>query len=175
MTHPVVTTHPVVDAVIDRHDAELGSDRKTYRHHVLRCVNYHALLTGQPVEDDVALAWAVHDLGIWTADTFDYLDPSADLADGMAADFGIESTARARRLVLDHHKLRSLADPEAEAFRQADLVDVSHGLLRAGIPRSEVRAVVDALPYLGFHGFLARGMTRHAAKHPSRPLPMVRW
>ncbi len=26
------------------------------------------------------MAWAVHDLGIWTANTFDYLEKSADLA-----------------------------------------------------------------------------------------------
>jgi hypothetical protein len=32
----------------------------------------------------------VHDLGIWTEASFDYLTPSADLASKHAAEFGIE-------------------------------------------------------------------------------------
>ena len=57
----------------------------------------------------------------------------------------------------------------------ADLVDVSRGLLTGGIGRGRVKAIVDEVPYLGFHAFLARGLTRHAVRHPTRALPMLRW
>jgi hypothetical protein len=73
----VVTAHPIVDAVLDRHRDALGDDLPTYRNHVYRCINYHQLLLGASIPDFAALAWAAHDLGIWTARTFDYLTPSA--------------------------------------------------------------------------------------------------
>ncbi len=147
----------------------------TYRNHVYRCINYHQLLLGEPVPDVAALAWVDHDLGIWTAGTFDYLAPSADLAAAHADEFGITDIDRLHRLITEHHRLRPSDDGMTETFRKADLVDVSRGLLRGRISRSEVRAVVAQLPYRGFHAFLANGLTRYAAAHPLRPLPMLRW
>ncbi|MDR7171995.1 hypothetical protein J2W56_005756 [Nocardia kruczakiae] len=61
------------------------------------------------------------------------------------------------------------------SFRIADRIDVSGGLVRGGLPRAEVRAVVAALPYHGFHRFLAESAARWALRHPLRPLPMLRW
>jgi hypothetical protein len=62
-----------------------------------------------------------------------------------------------------------------EAFRIADRIDVSRGLLSGPLRRSVVQAVVAELPYLGFHAFLARGLLGYAATHPRRPFPMLRW
>ena len=76
----IVTAHPIVDAVLDRHRDALGDDLSAYRNHVYRCLTYHQLLLGFSIPDAAALAWSTHDLGIWTAGTFDYLTPSADLA-----------------------------------------------------------------------------------------------
>jgi hypothetical protein len=171
----VVTSHPIVDAVLDRHRDALGDDLPTYRNHVYRGINYHQLLLGAPLPDFAALAWAAHDLGIWTAGTFDYLTPSADLAAQHADEFGIADIDRLQTLITEHHRLRRTDDPVTETFRRADLVDVSHGLLRNTIGRSDVQAIVAALPYRGFHAFLAKGLAGHAARHPSRPLPMMRW
>jgi hypothetical protein len=171
----VVTAHPIVDAVLDRHRDALGDDLPTYRNHVYRCINYHELLLGAPIPDVAALAWAAHDLGIWTARTFDYLTPSADLAARHADEFGIVDIDRLQTLITEHHRLRRTDDRVTETFRRADLVDVSRGLLRNHIGRSAVHAVVAELPYRGFHAFLAKGLADYAARHPSRPLPMMRW
>jgi hypothetical protein len=172
----VITAHPIVDNVLDRHRDALGDDLSAYRNHVYRCLTYHQLLLGFSVPDAAALAWATHDLGIWTAGTFDYLTPSADLAAAYADEFGIADVDQARALVTEHHRLRPLRDARlTETFRQADLIDVSHGVLRQGIARPAVRAAVEQLPYNGFHAFLARGLTRYAVRHPLRPLPMMRW
>lgn len=175
MARQVVTRHPIVDDILSQYADQLGADADTYRNHVLRCLNYHTLLRGTAVADEVAVAWAVHDLGIWTAGTFDYLEPSAELGQDYARQHGIAGTEQVRALVVDHHRLRGLPDPEAEAFRRADLIDVSRGLLRGGLRTADVREVVAELPYLGFHLFLARGLTGHAVTHPRRPLPMMRW
>ncbi|MBB5916390.1 hypothetical protein BJY24_005302 [Nocardia transvalensis] len=171
----VRTSHPIVDAVLDRYRRELGEAFPVYRNHVLRGLNYHEVLLGEPVPDTAALAWAVHDLGIWTAGTWDYLAPSADLVGKHAEEFGIEDTERARRMVLDHHRLRGIDDRLPETFRIADRVDASHGLLRGPVPRADIETVVAELPYLGFHRFLLRTGTRWALRHPFHPLPMVRW
>jgi hypothetical protein len=174
-TADIVTAHPIVEAVLDRHRDALGDDRATYGNHVYRCINYQQLLLGAAIPDVAALAWAVHDLGIWTAGTFDYLTPSADLAAQHADEFGIMDIDRLQTLITEHHRLSPTDDQLTETFRQADLVDVSRGLLRNHIERPVVRAVVDRLPYHGFHVFLAKGLSGYAARHPLRPLPMMRW
>jgi hypothetical protein len=171
----VVTAHPIIDGVLSQHLGPLGNQFAAYRNHVFRSLNYHQLLLGTPVPDTAALAWAVHDLGVWTANTFDYLSPSADLAATHATEFGITDVDEVRTLVTEHHKLRRTGNRMTDAFRTADLVDVSRGLLSGRIGRARVNAVVDELPYLGFHAILARGLTRHAVRHPARPLPMMRW
>jgi len=70
----------------------IGDDLATYRNHVYRSLTYQQWLLGRnDVSNDMALAWAVHDLGIWTAGTFDYIPPSADLARKHAAEAGVEN------------------------------------------------------------------------------------
>jgi hypothetical protein len=170
-----VTAHPVVDAALQRYADALGGDLPAYRNHVYRGLTYHRALCGAPLPDWAALAWAVHDLGIWTAGTFDYLGPSCDLASSLAGEFGVTEVGYARTLIAEHHKLRAVGDPMSETFRIADRIDVSRGLLTAPLPRSFVKRVVQELPYLGFHAFLVRGLAGHAGTHPRRPLPMLRW
>jgi hypothetical protein len=172
----VVTAHPIVDAVLDRHRGALGDERAAYTNHVYRCMTYHQLLLGFSIPDAAALAWATHDLGIWTAGTLDYLAPSADLAAAYADEFDIADVDQLRALVTDHHRLLPVRDDRlTDTFRRADLIDVSHGVLRQGVERSAVRAAVEALPYNGFHAFLAKGLSGYAVRHPLRPLPMMRF
>jgi hypothetical protein len=81
-------------------------------------------------------------------------------------------------MIDQHHRLRRVVEgpePEVvEAFRRADLVDLSRGVLRAGLPRELISELAARFPYAGFHGFLARTGLRWAVRHPLRPLPMVR-
>jgi hypothetical protein len=169
-----VTNHPIVDAVLQRYEDAPGVDLRAYRNHVYRGLTYHQALLDAPLPDWAALAWAVHDLGIWTASTFDYLGPSADLASALAGEFGITEVGRMRTMITEHHKLRAVADPMTEAFRIADRIDVSRGLLIGSLQRSFVKGVVREMPYLGFHAFLVRGLLGYAVTHPHRPFPMLR-
>ncbi|MQY31438.1 hypothetical protein [Nocardia aurantia] len=171
----VRTSHPIVDAILDRYRREVGTALPAYRNHVLRSLNYHQLLLGEPVPGTAALAWAVHDLGIWTAGTWDYLDPSADLVSKHAAEFGIDDIEGTRRMVLDHHRLHATDDRLSETFRLADRIDATRGLLRRPATRADIEAVAAQLPYEGFHTFLIRRGVAYALTHPTRPLPMVRW
>jgi hypothetical protein len=81
-------------------------------------------------------------------------------------------------LISEHHKLRPFTGAYAatvEAFRRADLVDLSLGLLRGGLPASFVHAVKAAFPNAGFHRRLVQLTARQFLRTPWRPLPMLRW
>jgi hypothetical protein len=77
-----------------------------------------------------------------------------------------------------HHKLtpcRGERDALVEAFRRADLTDLSFGRVRFGLPRSYVREVRAAFPAAGFHGRVLQLVGGWALTHPFRPFPMMRW
>ncbi|MET9487308.1 hypothetical protein [Nocardia sp. NPDC006630] len=174
---PIITSHPIVDAVLDRYRPQLGDEYDAYRNHVLRGFNYQLrLLGGDSLPDSAALAWAIHDLGVWTAKTMDYLEPSAALADEFIDKFAIPDPDLVHRMVMDHHRIRPVQEDRlVETFRIADLVDASRGLLRNQIPRTTVHSVVAELPYEHFHRIVLTGIIRHTARHPLHPAPMLRW
>jgi hypothetical protein len=172
---------PFVDEVIEGFARALGRDRVAYRNHVTRVLNFYRVIAGGDGElpRQVLVAAAFHDLGIWTARTFDYLAPSVSLAREYLAGAGLDALApEVEAIVVWHHKLTPYRGEHAatvEAFRRADLVDVSLGALRSGVPRPFVRAVRAALPNAGFHRRLAALTARQLRRAPLRPLPVMRW
>jgi hypothetical protein len=173
--HDILTTHAVVDSVLETFRDALGPDAMRYRNHVYRGLNYQRkLLRLSTIPDDIALAWSLHDIGIWTSG-WDYIPPSLDHVDAMAPRYGIGVVDRARQMVEWHHKLRPCQDEWVETFRVADRVDVTRGVLRGALTRSDIRQVEQVFPYVGFHALLLRTGVGWATKHPLRPLPMFRW
>lgn len=176
----LIERHPVIEDVLDEWSAALGQARQGYGGHAYRVYNIARRLVGSARRDDeLAVASAFHDLGIWSDGTFDYLEPSIARAQqylernpaGMPADLIAE-------VIVNHHRLRRIRvgiDVElAEAFRRADLVDVSRGFYRAGLDRGYLRELVSEFPYAGFHGRLFRTACSWFIRHPLRPLPMLR-
>jgi hypothetical protein len=178
MAH-IVTAHPVIDDVLSEWGEALGAARPAYRGHVYRVFNVATGMVGsEHWGDELAVASAFHDIGIWSDRTFDYLAPSAARAEAYVRERA--SPARPElvgALIENHHRLmrvRRGANAEAiEAFRKADLVDVSRGLL-GGVDRGFQRELVATFPYAGFHGILVRTAGAWFVKHPLRPLPMVK-
>jgi len=176
----VDTDNSIVAEILASYATDLGRDRIGYGNHVMRVVNFFRALSGMPTcPEHVLIAAAFHDLGIWTAGTFDYLAPSIDLARAYLDETGRGGHRdEVAAIILEHHKLRSYRGRFAstvETFREADLVDVSLGAVRFGLPRRFVRSVRAALPNAGFHRCLLSLTARQAARDPLRPLPMVRW
>jgi hypothetical protein len=161
--------------------AALGSDRVGYRNHVCRVLNHYAAQAPDegPISRPVLLAAAFHDLGIWTARTFDYLKPSVALALQQLRALGLEAdAAEVRTLILQHHRVRSYRgafERSVERFRRADWIDVSIGALRFGLPGPYLRDVRRAFPDAGFHCRLCVLAAGQFLRTPWRPLPMVRW
>ena len=106
------------------------------------------------------------------------MDPSRALAasyleaEGLAASWGPTVDA----MILEHHKLRRYRGDElVEAFRRADLCDLSFGRFRSGIPRPAYRELAAMFPSAGFHRRIARLSATRAITHPLSPAPMMRW
>jgi hypothetical protein len=127
-----------LDRVLEMHAVELGGDFTAYRNHAYRVVNFCCALA--PCADasleKVALAAAFHDLGIWTAQTFDYLAPSIRLAcSHLACSDHADWRDNVAGMIREHHKVRTFRGTDAELiepFRRADWMDVSLGVLSFG-------------------------------------------
>jgi hypothetical protein len=175
----IVLQQPVIDDVMDAFSPALGSARRAYAGHAYRVYNIAcALLETERHVDALAIASAFHDLGIWSDDTFDYLPPSIARARDYLRDRGADADADlVVELIQHHHRLRRVRDglepALVEAFRVADLVDVTAGLYRAGLPRSFLRELDAAFPNAGFQRVLLRAAGSWCRRHPLRPLPML--
>lgn len=174
----LVTRQVLIEEVLDAHAPLLGRDFSGYRGHVYRTFNYACAFAGYPADpSELAVAAVFHDLGIWSSNTFDYVEPSsrAALAYARSRFPALDQTAL-RTIIESHHKLRPCrGHAAAEALRRADLADLSFGLIRFGLSSGLVADVRRAFPNAGFHACLWRIGWRWALRHPLRPLPMLRW
>jgi hypothetical protein len=149
-----------------------------YRNHVLRLISF--AFTLDELDDDerrkVVIAAGFHDLGLFSADTLDYLPPSIELAERYLVGTGNERwVEEITEMIDEHHKLRQADDRLVELFRRADLIDFSLGVFRFGLERSYISEVKRAFPNSGFHAHLLRTAGRWICRHPLNPVPVVKW
>lgn len=171
--------HPLIEEILGVYRARLGKDYDRYRNHAHRVYLACRLLDADPArERQYAIAAAFHDIGIWTASTFDYLPPSVRESRSYLLERGLGALAdEVEAMIIWHHKVsryQTVRWPSVEIFRRADWIDVSLQLKTFGIPKPALAALVKAYPLLGFHGFLVRRALRHFLRHPLHPLPMFR-
>ena len=167
-----------IDAILHSYKTALGGDYDKYRNHVYRVFNLTLLLSNTEGDDYKALeiATAFHDIGIWTAKTFDYLEPSIALSNQYLNQNGLSGLAsEVNKIINNHHKLSSYtADALVEAFRKADLIDLSFGLFSFGIKREQLKELNRLFPSLGFHRFIVWQAIKNMVRHPLNPLPMMK-
>ena len=133
----------------------LGNACDAYKGHVYRVLNFAcaSLEIGevdcdvygkrQEVEDRIAIAACFHDVGIWLDKTVDYLEQSKGHASDWLGERNLKPWESEIALMIEYHhkQTRYTGEHEAlvEAFRRADLVDVSLGLVRFKIPGKFIR------------------------------------
>jgi hypothetical protein len=177
MLHAEIAT---LDTILQGHATALGHDFTAYRNHAYRVANFCLALAPDRAMrvDMVAIAAAFHDLGIWTAGTFDYLRPSVTLAKSYVHHAGRSDWAEElEAMIVEHHKLTPYRNNPhwlVEPFRRADVVDLSRGLVRFGLLRRFVADVYSEWPGAGFHRRLLVFALKRARTHPTSPLPMVK-
>lgn len=173
-----MTDVAALDEVLEAHRGVLGGDFTAYRNHAYRVLNFCvAQPAGAGAElEKTAVAAAFHDLGIWTDATFDYLEPSVRLATAHLARAGRSEWApEITEMILQHHRISASGRGSlVEAFRRADWIDVSGGILTFGLPRTLIDAAFAAWPSAGFHKRLVQLELTRLRTHPWNPLPMVR-
>jgi hypothetical protein len=172
---------PLLDEILEAWSEPLGDDYEAYRNHVYRVVNFCFALH-QPSSAErskIVIAGCFHDLGIWAGGTFDYLPPSIAAAVAYLKQNSHAAWIPEVEMMIGlHHKLRRFSDesyPLVEPFRRADLADFSLGLFRGGVSGQLVRAAKRAFPNAGFHKRLVQLEIGWLARHPLRPVPVVKW
>lgn len=177
---------PRVDEILAAHEEDVGEVLPAYRNHVYRMLNFCFALAdsaANPCTDEdrqkLIITGCFHDLGIWPSRTLAYLEPSIELARAYLAEQNRSDwSAEISRIIDQHHKLRAVRGDSSrlvELFRRADLVDVSLGLQRFGLPRSFVSDVRAEFPNLGFHKTLVRLGLQQLMRSPWNPAPMIKW
>ncbi len=181
-TPEILRTHPLVEEILDGHRAHAcgdGAGYSGYRGHVYRVLNFARGLVAEDDDrdDKLAIAAAFHDLEAFGG--LDYLAPSIRAQDAWLAQTGRQTWSTELAVVIaEHHRVTPYLGGHAhlaEPFRRADLVDVSQGLLRGGLPRSYVRAVraaFDVGPF--FTRVVPLAVVGNLRRRPFDPMPHLR-
>jgi HD domain-containing protein len=175
-----LTEIPQLGELLAQHTAVMGRDAVPYGNHAYRVANLCIAFASRDPDTvhKVAIAAALHDMGIWTNQTFDYLPPSIELARTHLERIGrAEWIAEITTMILEHHKIspyRGRADWLVESFRKSDWIDVTWGLLSFGVPRTRLQELQRQWPDAGFHMGLVKQELRQLRTHPLNPLPMFR-
>jgi len=180
MNKDLITQLPRVEQLFDHYAERFGKQQTAYRNHVYRLVNL--VMAQRPLNneelDKLQVAAFFHDAGIWLAGTFDYLQPSARLAEHYLQKEQLEDWNHdVHDMIMNHHKLsRFSTNPLelTEAFRRADWIDVSLGILRFGVPAARIRLIKHGFPNAGFHLLLLKLSGQQILSQPWRPLPMLK-
>lgn len=159
----LVTTPTEVESLRALREATGETDGVMERHCV-RCFLLSQRLAerrGAGFDREVALCAALlHDIGLYdsVSDGGVYTEEGAELARriGREAGWDAERVERCAEACARHHSFRAQWElgPEVETLRLADRLEVSGGLVRAGLSRDEVRAVNAQAPRDGFYGGL---------------------
>jgi len=172
----------LLEKILAEYKDVVGDDFKPYKYHVYRVVNFCFQLK-QDIDDEqeekIIIAACFHDLGIWTNNTFDYLQPSIALAKEYLTQRNLDKWFGEIELMIDfHHKFRKYNDNNhslVEIFRRADLIDVSLGLVKFSLPAEYIENIKNKFPNSGFHKKITQLAIREFFRNPSNPLPMVKW
>jgi hypothetical protein len=178
----LIREHPLVEQILAEHHDRAGADEagwNGYRGHIYRVLNFARALAPDDAErdDKLAIAGAFHDLEAFRS--LDYLAPSIRAQDAWLAKTGRAAWSDELALIIaEHHRVtpyRGAHAPLVEAFRRADFVDVSQGLVHPGLSRDYVRAVrraFDVGPF--FTRLVPQALAKRLVRHPLDPLPHMR-
>lgn len=155
----------------------MGTDFEPYLNHCYRVYFYARTLLLMRENQKLAIAAAFHDLDIWVGKKVDYLPGSVALAlDYLHKNQLGYLPDEMKFIITNHHRLRPIkGNIEAEAFRKADLIDLTSGLIHFNIPLQLVSKLEVEHPRLSFTGIVTKKVFRHALTHPLKPFPMIRW
>lgn len=159
----------------------IGNAYIPYENHVHRIVNFTMELKDEVKADDedkIAIATVFHDIGMWTASTFDYLDPSIEEAWKYLRKENKQEWSKEITLIIEMHHKRTIYNgifaDNVEAFRRADLIDLTKGLKKFGLSKDVLSKNYAEFPMVGFQNIIVSKFLKNLLKNPLRPLPMFK-
>ncbi|PHR59573.1 MAG: hypothetical protein COA44_01125 [Arcobacter sp.] len=167
-----------IDTILKPYLEVIGSDIG-YINHTKRMLLYALEL--QDLDDvqkeKFIIALSFHDLGIWTEQSFDYLDPSVCLAQKYLKEHDkMEYKKDVVSMINLHHKLTPIKDNDlAELFRKVDMIDVYWGAVSFGIDKKKMKEIKKAFPNNSFHLTLMKWFGKRLLTKPWSPMPMLKW
>lgn len=167
----------LITEILKPYKDQLGLDYDAYHHHAQRVYQYAITFLLVREREKIAIAAAFHDLDIWVSGSMNYLNGSVQLCKEYLAqtESGILPDEIAF-FIQQHHKIRPiLGNEEAEAFRKADLVDLSGGRIHFNLPKSIIWETEQNYSRLGFSKIMLRKSLLHAFKNLQNPFPMIKW
>ena len=169
----------LLDKMLLPYSPLLGKDLERYRNHVHRVfANCIALDQHSDNEEKYAISAVFHDIGIWTAHTFDYLEPSIREVELYLLKNGKPAwLPEIKAMIYWHHKVSSYKSDyqtTVEVFRKADWIDVTFGIRSFGLDRGRSTAVRKEFPNKGFHLFLLKLSVKNFFRHPLNPVPVFK-
>ena len=169
----------IIANVLSTYKNELGTNFEKYHNHCCRVFVFASILSNasEDEENKLAIASAFHDMGIWTANTLDYLEPSIKLAEKYLTYHKLEDwTDSIKEIIDNHHKLTPFTkNLLAESFRKADLIDLTFGLIKFGISSAQIAETKKLYPALGFQTYIFKKVLQNIVRHPLNPLPIMKW
>lgn len=172
----VKTPEKTITHILKEFKQELGDDFDAYHNHAQRVYYYSKTLLLMKENRKLGIAAAFHDLDIWESQSMDYLSGSADLANAYMSKNDLRYLPDEMTYIIsNHHKLNRISgNIEAEAFRKADIIDLSGGLIHFNIPKSLVMEAESKYPRLGFSKTIFLKTIKYALAHIFNPFPMIK-
>jgi hypothetical protein len=134
---------------------------------------------GLTIDREVTLgASFLHDIGIYDSITHGgvYTDEGGEFAERLYLDGGATPAraALARDACAYHHAVtnQTKRGVEVELMRLADRIEVSGGLIPAGLPREQIRALFAEVPRDGFYRGIG-GLVAHVLAERPLSLPRI--
>ena len=150
--------------------------------HCVRCFLFVEALAGKrgsTIDRELVLCCAfMHDAGLYDEISRGgvYTDDSGLCAERMFLDAGAtpERAELARETCAQHHALRdqSAKGTEVELMRLADRIELSYGVLSAGLARAQVREIFDRVSRQGTYRVIA-GLVGHALLERPTTVPRI--
>lgn len=170
-------TYPAIESMFANYKVIIGSDYNKYRNHVYRVFCNCLLMDNEKGnEGKYAVAAVFHDIGIWTNNTIDYLQPSIEQATQyLQKNNRHEWVDEIALMIYAHHKTgiyTGAYKTTVETFRKADYMDVTLGLFTYGYDKKTIADNRKRFPNAGFHFFLVKKIAKNFFRHPLNPLPM---
>ena len=173
--------HHHIEEIISQYLDLMGKEYEAYKNHVHRVSRLTLSIKKEQHQDDalkIAIAGVHHDIGIWTANTFDYLAPSIVVANRYLQENELTHWSEEIGLIIDMHHRRSAysgnyAD-NVDAFRRADIADVTKGKRGGEVDGGILKMNYEQFPMLGFRMLILKRFFKNLLINPLNPLPMMK-